>query len=202
MQTVNSLVVLLLVLALVASAGCGDDDGRGAAAPASSGRVVAVQAEDSARSPEAFCDIMPEPAQARRFAMPELDEDVESDASKWRWVNVWATWCAPCIEEIPTLVEWESRYAEEGTPVDLVLLSVDENPDAVQAFRRDHPTVPETARMSDPTAVSEWLESLGMEGGASLPVHILVDPQGRARCLRAGAISDEDYGAVAQLVAG
>ena len=193
---------LLCTALLLASTGCGDDDDGGGTAPTPSGRVVAVQAEESARSPEAFCDIMPEPARAARFAMPELEATVDSDASKWRWVNVWATWCAPCIEEIPTLVEWESRYAEEGTPVDLVLLSVDENPDAVQAFRRDHPTIPETARMADPTAVTEWLESLGMEGGASLPVHILVDPQGRARCLRAGAISDEDYGAVAQLVSG
>lgn len=189
---------LILSLAVMVS-GC-DDDEEPAAAPSS--RVVAVQADDEQRSPEAFCDVMPEPAQAARFAMPELEETVESDDSKWCWVNVWATWCAPCVEEIPTLVEWEERYAEEGKPVDLVLLSVDENPEAVQAFRRDYPAVPPTARMADPTGVTEWLESLGMEGGASLPVHILVDPQGRARCLRAGAIGDDDYGAVAQLVSG
>lgn len=196
---VISLLTALLAPLLV-TVGC--DDGDGEQAPASSSRVVAVQAEERNRSPEAFCDIMPEAAAAPRFTMPELDETVEADETKWRWVNLWATWCAPCIEEIPTLVEWEGRYEAAGTPLDLVLLSVDENPEAVQAFRRDYPAVPASARMADPTAVTGWLQSLGMEGGASLPVHILVDPQGRARCLRAGAISDEDYGAVAQLIAG
>ena len=39
-------------------------------------------------------------------------------------VNLWATWCAPCLTEIPDLMKMESDLAEHG--VVLVGLSVDE----------------------------------------------------------------------------
>lgn len=186
------------LLACLCGAGCGDDGG--GAAPAPGSRVVAVQARESTRTPAEMCDVFPDAPAAPRFAMPELAESIAMQEDRWRWVNVWATWCQPCIEEIPTLVEWEQRLEREGKPIDLVLVSADAEADAVAEFRRRVPTLPPSARMADPNAVEAWIGGLGMRGGASLPIQIFVDPQGRARCLRAGAINDEDYGAIAQLV--
>jgi thiol-disulfide isomerase/thioredoxin len=39
-------------------------------------------------------------------------------------VNFWATWCAPCLEEIPILIELQEAYAERG--VQFVGVAVDE----------------------------------------------------------------------------
>ncbi len=185
------------LLALLLLVGCGDDAPR-ASAPS---RVVAVQARESTRTAEAFCDFFPTAEQARPFAMPELAERVATDDG-WRWVNVWATWCAPCVEEIPTLVEWEGRLAREGAPIDLVLVSVDESAEIVASFRERVRGVPETARVADPDAVGDWLGGLGMEGAPTLPVQILVDPRNRTRCIRSGAVGEEDYAAVKRLVSG
>lgn len=38
-------------------------------------------------------------------------------------VNFWATWCAPCVEEIPYFLETVNNYKEEG--VELLLVSLD-----------------------------------------------------------------------------
>lgn len=185
----------LLLLAVLC--GCGDD---GTAAPAPS-RVVAVQAEESTRTPAELCDILPETAAARPFSMPQLAETVDMDRG-WRWINVWATWCAPCVEEIPTLVEWERKLRDEGTPVDLVLLSVDESAEVVDGFRSRVQGVPESARIADPDALPEWLRTLGMEQAPTLPVQILVDPGDRTRCIRSGAVGQDDYAAIRTLVSG
>jgi thiol-disulfide isomerase/thioredoxin len=32
-------------------------------------------------------------------------------------VNLWATWCAPCVKEMPTLAQMQSRYAGKGVKV-------------------------------------------------------------------------------------
>ena len=194
MQAVNK---ILLVSAVLGAVACGDD---GSTAPQPGSRVVAVQARGSTRSPAEMCDVFPDASAAPRFAMPELAETIPMQEDRWRWVNVWATWCQPCIEEIPTLVEWEERLGREGKPIDLVLVSADGEADAVAQFRERVPTLPQSARLADPTAVEGWIGGLGMQGGASLPIQIFVDPQGRARCLRAGAVNDEDYAAIAQLV--
>jgi thiol-disulfide isomerase/thioredoxin len=197
MDRMPTVIVMAILAALLG--GCGDDQ---PAQPATSSRVVAVEARESTRTPAELCDVLPEPANAPRFQMPELAETVVTRDGDWRWVNVWATWCQPCIEEIPTLVEWEQRLTREGTPVDLVLLSADGDAETVASYRQRVPTLPESARVADPDAIEPWLQGLGMAGGASLPVQVFVDPQGRARCLRAGAVHDDDYAAVKRLITG
>lgn len=45
-------------------------------------------------------------------------------------VNFWATWCAPCLEEMPELLSL-AQYKED---LHLVLVSVDEDPQAIMPF--------------------------------------------------------------------
>ncbi len=47
-------------------------------------------------------------------------------------LNFWATWCPPCIEETPSLIELHKRFANRGLVV--LGISVDKNEKAYQAF--------------------------------------------------------------------
>ncbi len=47
-------------------------------------------------------------------------------------LNFWATWCPPCIEEMPSLNRLAERY--QGKGIQVIGLSVDENVDAYQEF--------------------------------------------------------------------
>ncbi len=47
-------------------------------------------------------------------------------------LNFWATWCPPCIDEMPSLNNFAERYAGKG--VEVVGVSVDEDPDAYKSF--------------------------------------------------------------------
>jgi cytochrome c biogenesis protein CcmG, thiol:disulfide interchange protein DsbE len=47
-------------------------------------------------------------------------------------LNFWATWCAPCVEEIPSLNEMQKRFAKLGVVV--VAVSVDKNQRKYRAF--------------------------------------------------------------------
>jgi cytochrome c biogenesis protein CcmG, thiol:disulfide interchange protein DsbE len=51
-------------------------------------------------------------------------------------LNFWATWCAPCVEEIPSLVEMQRRMKSKGVTVIAVSVDVDEN--AYKQFVKDH----------------------------------------------------------------
>jgi thiol-disulfide isomerase/thioredoxin len=54
-------------------------------------------------------------------------------------LNLWATWCAPCVTEMPTLAKLQSEYA--GKPVMVVPISVDSasDVDKARAFIGQHP---------------------------------------------------------------
>ena len=47
-------------------------------------------------------------------------------------LNFWATWCAPCVEEIPSLNELQKRFANSGVVV--VAVSVDKKPEKYRRF--------------------------------------------------------------------
>ena len=46
-------------------------------------------------------------------------------------VNLWATWCGPCVIEMPTLAKLAAEY--QGKPVEIVAISVDRPDDAEKA---------------------------------------------------------------------
>ena len=51
-------------------------------------------------------------------------------------LNFWATWCPPCIEEMPSLVEMQQRMKTKGVTVLAVSVDVDEG--SYQRFLKDH----------------------------------------------------------------
>jgi peroxiredoxin len=51
-------------------------------------------------------------------------------------LNFWATWCPPCVEEMPSLVEMQRRMKAKGITV--VAVSVDLDQGAYNQFLKDH----------------------------------------------------------------
>ena len=47
------------------------------------------------------------------------------------FINFWATWCPPCIAEMPDI---HDLYEKVGTEVDFVMISVDQDPQKAKAF--------------------------------------------------------------------
>lgn len=61
------------------------------------------------------------------LSLPDL-QNTQQRLSQWRGqvliVNFWATWCAPCREEIPALVKLQQKYAGKG--LQIVGISIDQ----------------------------------------------------------------------------
>lgn len=162
-------------------------------------RVDAVAAAPKKEvSAAEFCEARPN----RPFAYPLLDGPVPGNGTGWRWVNVWATWCGPCIEEMPRIQSWETKLTGDGAPVDLQFMSVDATADDVAKFRQTHPTTPESVRIQSLDQLNPWLESVGLDASAVLPLHLFVSPEGNLSCVRMGAVSDADYDVIKAVLKG
>lgn len=169
--------------------------------PAAPSRVNSVAAAPKkAVDLKEFCEVHPDAAAAPPYAWPSIDAPAPASPGTWTWVNVWATWCGPCVEEMPRLLEWQPKLSSEGAPVALQLLSADADAQLITNFRKKNAWMPESARLQDPGAVGPWLAGFGKQGDPVLPVHLFVDPAGKVRCIREGAISLDDYEAVKTLL--
>lgn len=166
-------------------------------------RVDAVKPANAGPSAKHFCDkVFPATgAEAKKFVpallRPLGNAAKESERGSWTWVNVWATWCEPCREEMPLLSRFREALTREGNKVAIDLLSIDDG-EAEDALKK-------TVAKGLPGPVSwvrsdadfgVFLDAMGVERSAAIPIHALVDPSGMLRCVRVGAIHDRDFGAV------
>ncbi len=180
---------LALALGLMVALAC--DDSAPVAVPS---RVVAVSGRaEQGPGLAGFCDRYPREEAAAALTLPPLDGTGPAASGRPRWVNVWATWCKPCVEEMPRLLAWQKRLAEAGTPIDLVFVSVDASPDAIAQFRGQHPDMPESLHVANAEAFSAWLPTVGLADGSPIPMHLYADERGAQRCVRAGAVAEADY---------
>jgi len=151
-------------------------------------------------SVEAFCDVYTPADQAKPLVWPALVEAAPAPAATWRWVNVWATWCKPCVDELPRLASWQPKLAAAGHPIDLVFVSVDESADNLTEFRSAYPKTPPTLRLANSETQGAWFAQLGLAGAPPIPIHVFVDPAQNIRCVRAGGVRDKDYAVVEKLL--
>jgi len=173
------------------------DGGGGPSNPVRS-RVEAVAAKTStAVDLDEFCEPRFTETAAPKFVYPPLAGTATPPGSgRARWINVWATWCKPCLDELPRIVEWQDRFG-----ANLELLATDGDPAAVAAFAKGHPEVRGSLELADASAVQPWLTELGLPSASVLPIHLFVDAGDRLRCVRMAGLTERDEAAVAEVLA-
>jgi thiol-disulfide isomerase/thioredoxin len=130
---------------------------------------------------------------------PALGEELPTGDGKWTWINVWAGWCEPCIEEIPMLKTWETKLAER---LRVVFVSIDDDPRLAERFLKSQPKdgVRRSYQLVDLERRKTWLSSVGLGDNAKLPVQILLDPAGGIRCISQGLVFPSDLPEIEALV--
>ena len=136
--------LLLAVVLVVAAAGIGllasakSPAPERASAPAPSERTTPL-APSSAAVDAAFRDLdLVKPSRnkaAEDFALPALDGGtfrLAEQRGKIVLVNFWATWCPPCLEEMPAMERLWRKHKDAGFV--LVAVSVDTDPQKVTPF--------------------------------------------------------------------
>ena len=53
-------------------------------------------------------------------------------------INFWATWCSPCIEEFPMIVDLSNSFAEKGLKIYFISADWEDQKEAVIQFLYDH----------------------------------------------------------------
>lgn len=93
---------------------------------------------------------------------------------KYVYVDVWATWCGPCIREIPSLKDVEKKFHNEN--IEFVSASIDEmkNHDKWKSMVTEK-ELGGTQLMADKAWQSEFVRDYGIDG---IPRFILIDPDG------------------------
>ncbi len=109
--------------------------------------------------------------------------DWKSYQGKVVLVDFWATWCGPCLQEMPNVVKNYEKYHDKGFEV--VGISLDSNRSALERFvKKEH--VPWTIIFSDDKDHTGWEAPLAVRYGVmSIPSMMLVGKDGKVITLQA-----------------
>ena len=92
-------------------------------------------------------------------------------------INFWATWCPPCLEEMPALERLWRQHKDNGFV--LVAVSLDSDPGLVGPFLAKH-------RLTFPVALDPKFEVANLYGVRALPATFVVDRLGNLAALALG----------------
>lgn len=124
-----------------------------------------------------------------------------------RVINLWATWCVPCVEEFPGLVSISRRF--ETRDFDLITISVDDPRDrdkALKFLEREHAAVPPGARKAvgaqgrttnnfiyTGPAGDALAQALDPKWPGGYPYTVVIAPGGEVVYRCAGALDVDDF---------
>ena len=91
------------------------------------------------------------------LVLRDLDgREVRLDAYRGRTVvvNFWATWCAPCVAEMPSIMLLREKYAKQG--LDVIGVNLQENAARIRPFLAQHEIDFTVVRDHDGSARATW----------------------------------------------
>jgi len=159
-------------------------------------RDRAASAADASAANAKVIRFAKDPEMAPPFLLRDINGKIVSTAD-WKGkvviLNFWATWCPPCREEIPELVQLQAKYKDK-----LLVIGASEDEDGpqkvqqfVQRFGMNYPVV---------MATKELIDNYG--GVPALPTSFLIDPQGRVVQRHTGLYEYEVYEREVRALAG
>jgi thiol-disulfide isomerase/thioredoxin len=165
--------------------------------------VLALRGPGRARpEPEASADgghvvqLLRNPTPMPAFTVTDLDGRTLSSTDlrgKVVLVNFWATWCPPCLAEIPDLIALQDKYRDQLV---VVGVSEDEGPvDFVRKFARER-------RINYPIVMATPELQKVFPGVVALPTTFVLDTEGRVAKKHVGLLNTHDTELATRVLAG
>jgi peroxiredoxin len=131
-----------------------------------------------------------EPVQLDTIGLKGLADLVHNNTKKLRLINLWATWCVPCVEEFPQLVTLNRTYRDRG--FELVSISTDDSAARSKALRfleKNESSSPNFIFTGDDKY--KLMETIDPKWQGALPYSLVVEPGGKIIYAHQGAIDPE-----------
>jgi peroxiredoxin len=131
---------------------------------------------------------------------------VKNDTNKVRLINLWATWCAPCVAEFPNLVSISRRLANRD--FEMITISADDpsdQPKALAFLQKQHAATPNRVARQikaegrdsnnyiySGTDMDALMQAVDPQAPGPLPYTIIVAPGGKIIYRHQGTIDDAE----------
>jgi thiol-disulfide isomerase/thioredoxin len=127
---------------------------------------------------------------ALQFSFPDLNGQVQ-DVSQWRGkilvINFWATWCPPCLKEIPEFIKWQQEYQSQN--LQFVGIALDEQAAVAEYLQRTASNYPNLIAGMEGSQLAYQLGNVIN----AVPFTVIVDQQGQIVHRQPGELTKQQF---------
>jgi thiol-disulfide isomerase/thioredoxin len=118
----------------------------------------------------------------RSLSLAELKKEMDAQDDTLRVVNLWATWCKPCVEELPHFIAVGKELAEQGKRVKFLLVAVEDRLEKVQKFAQNQKGNFYVLTEKD---ANVWIPQIDAKWEGEIPATLLISVSQNIRAFQA-----------------
>jgi thiol-disulfide isomerase/thioredoxin len=122
------------------------------------------------------------------ISFSEFEKMTNESSQKIRVFNFWATWCAPCIKEMP----YFQKVQEEDPEIELIFISMDDGrkPERVTSFMEKRKINAPVYLLND-VDYNKWIDKVSPDWSGAIPATLFIKPNGE-RAFHEGEVSYDE----------
>lgn len=122
------------------------------------------------------------------ISYPEFEEMVDTPSNQIKVYNFWATWCAPCIKEMPHF----EKVNKDDQDIDLYFISLDDGrkTERVTNFINKR-NIQAPVYLLDDIDYNKWISKVHDDWSGAIPATLFVDAKGNKHFYE-GEMSEEE----------
>ncbi len=122
-----------------------------------------------------FCGVTCFAQEAKTIRLADLQKMMDERSQKIQVINFWATWCGPCVKELP-FFEKLTAEARPDVKVTLVSLDLDLDPNAEKVYRFiSRKNIRSQVLLLDEPDPNSWINKVEKQWSGALPATILIN---------------------------
>lgn len=117
-------------------------------------------------------------------------EKLMNESGKVRVINFWATWCGPCVKEIPYFEKANQHFVNKNVEITLVSLDFASDVDKVVRFI-DRKNIKSKVLLLDEIDYNSWIDKVSEDWTGTIPTTIIIDVQNKMY-LKEGEMNEDE----------
>lgn len=112
---------------------------------------------------------------ARVIKFNELEKIITTKSDQIQVINFWATWCGPCVKELPL---FEKLSAEKRSNLNITLINLDfvDKLEKVNSFI-SRKNMKSTVLLLDEIDYNSWIDRVDESWGGAIPATLVINPK-------------------------
>ena len=124
--------------------------------------------------------------------VPDLEKMLNNQENKLFIVNLWATWCAPCVKELPAFEKVAGEY--DQSKVRFIMISLDfpsQVENQLKPFLKKNNISLDVSVMMD-TDYNSWIDKVDPQWQGNIPSTLFVNNVKKSRYFHSGEITEQE----------